>query len=266
MSTMRSAARAIGAGSLIVIAVVGLLAILFLALIFGPRALDSVRARPVEAGCDTKPQGPGALVAFDASSGDREWLHFVGHADVAAVENGTIELVSDLSAEISPELVAVRRSFDLVAHEVTDCTEAPVAAAVEEAAAAVRRPFELAFDFDHVDAGLTLRITNERHQSTIDAFEFDSGAARWSAVVPVDGSSARAAVGSATTIVAATDTEVSLLDAATGAIVWTADHGSPGEGGFFDYHNKPGGYQQFWYDADLDQYIGIIRATAPYRD
>jgi len=235
-------------------------AVLIGGLLFGGRALDSVRAQPVEAGCETELGGPAALVAFDPANGELEWIRHVGHSRVIEIAPPMIELESALDAQ-----QVVRRSLNVQIDEFTTCTEdQPL---TEKAAMDSAPPFELALqDFDHVETGLKLRITNERHQSTIDAYEASGGSPRWTTTVPVDGWSATAAAGSATTVIAAAGTEVTLLDAATGEVVWTADHGSPGEGGFFDFYNEPGSYRQFWYDADLDQYIGLIRAAAPDRD
>ena len=64
-------------------------------------------------------------------------------------------------------------------------------------------------------------------------------------------------------IAVADGSEVRLLDPATGATQWTADHRSPGRGGDF---SEPGSYREFMGGTDGTPIVGLIVAEMPYRD
>jgi outer membrane protein assembly factor BamB len=64
-------------------------------------------------------------------------------------------------------------------------------------------------------------------------------------------------------IAVADGSEVRLLDPATGATLWTADHGSPGRGGEF---SEPGFYREFIGGGEGTPIAGLIVAEKPYRD
>ena len=64
-------------------------------------------------------------------------------------------------------------------------------------------------------------------------------------------------------IAVADGSEVRLLDPATGATRWIADHGSSGRGGEF---SEPGSYRSFMGGTSGAPIVGLIVAEKPYRD
>ena len=91
----------------------------------------------------------------------------------------------------------------------------------------------------------------------LSAFAVSDGSRHWQVEVPVPASALRGAAG---LVLVAFGPSVTALDVATGEVAWTADHGSPGQGGD---ETEPGVFGSF---GGGDPVVGLIVATEPSRD
>ena len=94
----------------------------------------------------------------------------------------------------------------------------------------------------------------------VTAYDLLSGEQQWQIALPGTPQQVFPVSGG---IVVADGVDVRLLEPATGATLWTADHGSPGRGGEF---TETGSYRLFMGGTGGAPIVGLIVAEKPYRD
>lgn len=94
----------------------------------------------------------------------------------------------------------------------------------------------------------------------VTAYDLITGEQGWQTALPGTPQQVFPAPGG---LAVADRTEVRLLNPLTGATIWTADHGSPGQGGEF---SVPGSYRSFMGRGSGTPIVGWIVAEMPYRD
>jgi hypothetical protein len=94
----------------------------------------------------------------------------------------------------------------------------------------------------------------------VTAYDLITGEQGWQIVLPGTPQQVFPVSGG---ITVADGSEVRLLDPATGATQWTADHGSPGRSGGFSENCS---YRAFMGETDGQPIVGLLVAEKPYRD